>query len=929
METFLKQLAKHITENHHENTAGLAVVLPSRRAVAYLKKELPKHTSSVMWMPDIFSVEDFIFEASGFEPVDPSALLIELFRIHQQISSEDKASLDKFLSWAPMMVQDFNAIDENLADASRLFDFLSEAKALEKWRPDKDQLTDNEKQYVSFFRTLNTYYQKLRDSLLKQRKAYNGMAIRAVYESKILLDHHKWQHFIFAGFYAHNECEEKLLKALKKEGKLTQFYDADRFYTENPFHEAGKFLREKAKSRDFKWLGNAYKEKHGEINICGVPGNIGQARQAGEILESLISGSEGKDKTLTEEKTAVVLADESLLLPVLNSLPDNIKGINVTMGFPVKYSSTASLIKMILKAALNKQRFNRELTHIEELLQLISLPVTHSLLAEHHTIREQMLTRKRVFYNPDEVKALLPEPLASLMGKTTGPAELLELMIDLTASLYDTTGQQESMKIENHSAALICDRLIEVKNILAQTNTLDSVNDLEKLLQKTVLNACLPFSGEPLKGIQIMGMLESRALDFENIILLSVNEGALPSSKAFNSLISFDIRRKFGLPTYRDNDSIYAYHFYRLLQRAKNVELLYNTEAGTLGSNDQSRFIRQIRHELKDYNSNITISHNLLTPPAALTETRNISIEKTPEVLSDLKTALRKENNGGLSASGLKKLNNCSLQYYFHYILKLKTTEPVEETIPMHVFGNAVHEVLEDIYRPEQESAGKKVEPEYLQQMKKQVREYVITHLPPEYSGEMMDHGRNKLMVDLAEKLINRFLDAEKETARNHALIIKSVEEKLTHTETIEGYEVHFHGNADRIDMLDGNTRVIDYKTGNVNPYALSQNTDFNRMDELKTGEAIQVLFYDWIYSKMKSSPEARQGGIMLLANPGKNSIFFKKGKETGISPEIREQFEEVLYKQVRELLDENIPFTQTEDDKVCVYCDFNYICNR
>ncbi len=923
METFLGQVADHILKKHSENSQHLAVVLPSRRAVAYLKKELKEQNkSAVMWMPDIFSIEDFIYEASGFEEIDPTAFIIELFRIHQEIEHGDKASFESFLSWVPMMMQDFNSIDENLADAGQLFTFLSEAKALEKWRPDRENLTVNEKQYVAFFRLLKTYYSKLRVSLLKQRKAYQGMAMRAVYESGLLLNHDKWQHFIFAGFYALTRAEEEMIKSLQKEGKVTRFFDADPYYMDNSYHEAGRFLRNKYKDPDFKWLSNFYREKEGRITITGIPGNTGQARFAGQLINDLLPEGENED---TERRLAVILADESLLLPVLNSMPEKTPGINVTMGFPVKHTSTASLLRILLKLTMEKERYRRNAVHVDHLMQLFNLPVIAALSPHADEIHSLLLNNRQVFYKPEDLEKLPESSLINILKRNYSPVEFLDELISLLDNLRQQLCTGE-LKVESHSATTITDRLTEVRKIIQKTDVLANFNDLDKLLRKTVLNLSLPFTGEPLKGLQLMGMLESRALDFENLIILSVNEGYLPAGKTYNSLIPFDIRKKYGLPTYSDNDSIYAYHFYRLLQRAKNVHLVYNTQAGTLGGNEKSRFIRQLMHELPVYNPRIRISNKLLLPSPAVAAEKKIVIEKTGSLMQGLQDVL---SRSGLSASGLRTLSNCSLQYYFRYVLKLKEVEEIEETIPMNVFGNVVHEILEDIFRPSKEGVGEKVDPELLKMKLINIKQDVIRSLSREYPEQLLHYGRNRLMVELAENLIRRFLQVEILTASRKEVMILSVEEELKHTMNINGTGVYFHGLADRIDRINGTTRIIDYKTGNVNSNALHQKNEIEHIEDLKSGEAIQVLFYDWLYSKMKNTDEQREGGIMLLARPKDHSIFFKMNNNNGITQQVRQQFEEALTVEVNKLLDKNVPFIQTEETANCEYCDFRNICNR
>ncbi|MCF8332288.1 MAG: PD-(D/E)XK nuclease family protein [Bacteroidales bacterium] len=926
MKTFLRTVAEHIIEEHRQTMEQLVVVLPSRRAVTYLKREFKNlDINDSIWIPDVFAIEDFVYEASGFHEIDPAALIIELFHIHLEINNDSGTDLENFLGWAPMMVNDFNSLDENLANATELFTFLSEAKALEKWRPNKPELSINEKQYVAFFRSLKTYYHKLREKLLKQRKAYHGMAIRAIHESGLLLNHEKWQHFLFAGFYALTQAEKELITALKKEGKLTQLFDADHYYLQNQYHEAGNFLREKSRANDFQWVFDHYKNKKGEIHINGLPGDIGQARRAGQIIHDLLNKKDNSEQQ--QEHTAVILADESLLLPMLNSCPEELSSINITMGFPIKSTSVASLVKLLLKVAIDKERYKRESIHVNELLQIINLPVFEQVIDDPVTVRKHLLNSKTVFYHQNEVSELIPARLSQALFVRKNPHELLDKIIDLTSYLGEQTEVKPELKIENYGAALLCDQLIEIRKILLNSKQIiEDSKDLDKLIRKTVLTSSLPFSGEPLKGLQIMGMLESRALDFENVIILSVNEGALPAGKNFNSLIPHDIRQKFNMPTYHDNDSIYAYHFYRLLQRAKNTYLIYNTETGNLGSNEQSRFIKQLKHEMPGYNPSLILSDEILTPPVAIAEDREILIKKSHDVMLLIKDFLHPDHKG-ISATGLKTLTNCSLQFYFKYLLKLKKAEELEDTIPMNIFGNVVHKILENIFNIIKSENDGIIKSDILKNQN--IQKLVLSEFQNYYDAEMLVSGKNKLMTNLAEYLIDQFLKQEIKAAQHKDIKVTGVEEQLRYTTEIQNNKVLFRGIADRIDEIDHKIRIIDYKTGNVNKSALTQSKEFETMEELKSGEIIQVLFYDWIYSKMKKTDDHHEGGIVLLANPKAHSIFFKYKKDYGINSAIRSSFEKIMFMKIEELLDPEVPLKQTDDLEKCEHCDFNTICNR
>ncbi len=943
MKTFLDSVATHILDGHLSSPEGLVVVLPSRRAGAFLRRSLShaaRRRKVTFWMPQIYSIEDFFFTASGFEEADSTGLMMELFGIHREKEGSKQEELDQFLSWAPLMVSDFSAIDEGLADARQLFTFLSQAKAIEQWNPQSNSLSDGQKQYVAFFNELYTYYQELRQVLLKQGKAYKGMAARAVYESGVLKDHPKWEHFLFAGFYAHSRCEEELLKQLKKEGRLTRLVDADAFYMENPYHEAGHFFRKNFLEDKLQWVESHYRDQQKSIEILGTPGVTGQARLAGSLIHEQISEPPGKPscqtdphssqpKDIAPEEIAVVLADEGMLLPLLNSLPEGLEAVNATMGYPIKNTSMASLIRVLLHAAMDRQRFGRKTMHKKELAELASLPVVQYLLAGQNPKPQALAQEQQLFFTAEEVESWMPEAVTRAVRAMDTPVNLLQQLIHLSNHVHEQLARENHMVLERHASQMMSDRLGGLGEIFQESHPLASFKDLNKLVQKTILNGTLPFTGEPLQGIQIMGMLESRALDFKYVIILSANEGSIPAGKGNHSLIPYDIQKKFGLATYGDSDSIYAYHFYRLIQRAKQVRVIYNTEPASLGGNEKSRFIRQMLYELPGYNKNLTISEKLIPPQPAAIEPEQIKIPANPRLTSDIRRHLESK---GLSATAIRSLTKCSLQFYFKYLLKLHVPEEPEETIPMHTFGHMLHKVLEETYMHFLNAPGKAVTAEYLEQAKEQTSQMVVRYLKEnkkEYSPQMLKQGRNKLMTDLATDLLKRFFASEARMVKNIPLEVVSLEEKMTHQETIAGCQVAFNGLADRIDRKNGTLRIMDYKTGNVQNADLSQSNAFECLEDLKTGELIQVLFYDWLYGEVNNNDQPREGGIFLLTKPEVNSIFFKYDKQQGITPQIRQRFKKALMQQVEKLLDPQMTFKQTDDEEDCQYCDYQNICNR
>lgn len=931
MDTFLDSVAGHILDHHSDSMGGLVVVLPSRRACSFLNRSLwdvSRSRGITFWMPEVYSIEDFFFTASGFTEADNTGLMLELFRIHKDVSVGGSEGLDQFLSWAPLMVSDFSAIDEALADARQVFSFISEAKAIEQWTPGGGSLSEGQKQYVAFFRDLYTYYKELRKALLNQRKAYKGMAARAVYESQVLKNHPKWEHFLFAGFYANSQCEENLFMQLKKQGQLTRLVDADAYYVDNIHHEAGHFIRKTFKDKKIPWTGNYYLDQQKTIEIMGTPGNTGQAQLAGALIHEKINGNKHQ-QPVNPEDIAVVLPDEGLLMPLLNSLPEELDAVNATMGYPITNTSMALLIKMLMHVANERERFGRNTLHKKELSELSGLPVVQYVAGKQNEKPKMPAQEQKLFFTNEQVNQYLPKTVAQAIGAMDNPGNLLKQLTIMCQQVHDQLAEENYMLIERHAAAMMGDRLTGLKEIFEENQPLASFKELNKLVQKTILNGRLPFTGEPLQGVQIMGMLESRALDFKHVIILSANEGVIPEGKKSQSLIPFDIRKKFHMATYGDSDSIFAYHFYRLIQRAQHVDIVYDTEAGTLGSNEKSRFIRQMLYELPSYNKELTISERIIPPQPANQEPPQINIPVTDGLREQVRQHLE---NKGLSATAIRALTTCSLQFYFRYLLKLSPPDEPEETIPMHVFGLMMHKILEDTYKQFLHSPKKTIDAKALEQAKEQRKQLITRYLNEynqEYDPESLKQGRNKLMTDLAETLLERFFNSEIQQTKEYSMEVVSLEERMTCLKVINGCRVTFKGLADRIDNVNGTMRIMDYKTGNLTGSHLSQSNPFESLEELKNGEIIQVLFYDWLYKEVHKNDETRKGGIFLLGKPQANSIFFNHNKQAEITPEIRQQFEKVLTDKVKELLDPEMAFTQTEETDDCEYCDFVNVCNR
>jgi len=957
MQTFLQQVAEHIHANYAGNPGEICIVMPNRRAGLFLKKYLAESLEKPTWSPAIFSVEDFFVRLSGMKLIDPVGLLFVFYEVHRNIEKENAQPFGEFIKWAQMLLADFNEIDAHLVDARQLFGYLTEAKAIEKWNPDHAHLTEGEKKYLRFYQSLFEYYSVLHEKLIASGEAYQGMIYRKLAdESENLSEKIIWKKVIFAGFNALTKAEQKVADALKKTGKAEMLWDADEYYLNDINQEAGLFLREisrKSDKQDFSWIGNYFKDVSKEIRISGVPKNVGQARVAGEILNSWTGEKDGI------EKTAVVLADENLLLPVLNSLPDSISDFNVTMGYPLKQTSLFQLINLVFRLFENVERFDhlsqnsQKGFYFTDLLKILQHPYL-SYFADTSPIVRKIKESNKVFYPAITIRKLFIEEnidetgIFSMLftGLKPDVPTMFGLIDDLILAFRDKFIQ---LKNEKHDAAVYQIEIeylyqfakinTRLRNLAGRFQTVDNIKTLRELFAGITATARIPFYGEPLKGLQVMGVLETRNLDFDKIILLSTNEGTLPSGKISNSFIPFDIQKEFGLPTVNEKNAVFAYHFYRLIQRAKTVEIVYNTEADELGGGERSRFVHQLLHEMPAYQPKTTFEERIVSLPAPEGGiTVPITIPKDDHVF----LKLRQKAESGFSPTSLNRYRSCSLQFYFIEIAGIDEPEEVEETMDFRTIGIIIHEVLEKLYRP---FIGIILQENDIDGMRKNLEMVTSAAFNKNYPDGEISTGRNRLIFEVINRFLVSYLSFEKAfihelAAKSQDLVIRDLACKTGFDYKIEipdDIKIKLKGTIDRVDEVGGVTRIIDYKTGLVD-----ENKDLNIaswddfMSGAKSGKAFQVLMYAWLY-KMQNKIENPdfETGVISLRSLSKGMLSFgvkpepRGPKDSKVDADKLQYFENSLASLFAEIFDREIPFTQTDDLKICKNCYFKAICSR
>ncbi|RLD80550.1 MAG: hypothetical protein DRJ15_06760 [Bacteroidetes bacterium] len=943
MPAFLKKLTEHIYSTYGDRLGASCIVLPNRRAILYIKSYLAGMLKQTTFLPEFYSIEDFVARCSGLVISDSLADQFRLYELHCELEGKDARSVEEFFPYAAWMLSDFNEIDMYLVDRQKLYTYLTEVRAMKLWNPDGRPLTDFEKNYLEFYRSIKQYYDGLHEKTNAKKLAYQGQAFRQLAENiEKEAEGWPWDKVIFAGFNALTPAEEKIIKYLLKREKAEIFWDADDYYLNNKDQEAGYFLRKYFHDFDKtepRWIGNNFMNK--KVRIIGVPGNTGQLKYAGEILLQLIKEKGSLDRT------ALVLSDESLLLPMLNSIPEEAGDFNVTMGLALKHTPLYSMIDTILSLQRNADRF-REMRqgkqrafYSKDLLRLICHPWFNMLLPGGSVnlameINEKVRNSNRIFIPANEIKELFHEvegdKIMELFPGKVSPESMMESLSLLLGTLRQ--GFIELKENGSHDYGLELEYVFRfnsqfqrMKDLMKSYESISSLRTLQMIFRQLAQQDRIAFRGEPLKGLQVMGMLETRTLDFDTVIMISVNEGTLPSARLPNSFIPFDIKTEsdFKLPTYRHNNRVFAYHFYRLLQRADEAYLLYNVESNALGGGEKSRFITQLQHEGPKYSPGIDISEELLSisPPAGIRDT-TITIDKDKHVMR----LLREEAEKGFHPSSLSKYINCPLQFYLARLARLADTDEIEETIDARTLGIVAHESLQKLLG---EYLGVKLTKEIFKGFKKETRAEVRRQFQKFYHEDDISYGKNYLVVNVAEHMLNQLFDREAQwLGDGQEMIVSALEYGLsTLLLGADNTQVKFKGTADRIDKKGEKVRIIDYKTGGVDTSKLKPANWDKLFSDPEYSQAFQLMMYAWLYHKTNPEAKDMDAGIISLKTPGNGPDMVKPPDSKAIDLKTLQLFEEHLITLIQAIFDPSVPFKQTEDDKRCKYCSYKEICNR
>lgn len=933
---FLEKVATFLAQEPGKDLSKTVVVFPNHRSGIFLKKFLVEALPKNAWLPEILTIDDLMLRLSGLTLSDPLIIDFELFKIHRKIEGEHARPLEDFLSWAPLMLNDFSDIDYYLTDAKTLFSELTDIKALERWNLGEKPLTDIQKNYLKFFQSLFTYYSELKTALFKRNLAYKAMAYRHASENYVEVKKRiEWEHFIFAGFNALTQSEKNLAASLKEDYRFDYLIDADEFYFENHNkepHEASRFIRQALRSLKISeptWIENKLVTGTKNIEVVGVPKYLGQVHYSARILQKWFS-TENYNPT----NTLVVLAEEDLLIPLLNSVPvksGDEKAIqyNVSLGYPLSNGPFAHFVLSWLELLIMRDEDSGSRIPLTSLIALLKNPLIE-LLGYDAAVLSKLKEISSFYIETDSLMEMeFPEATKSLFDilfqTLKKPDEFFMHLATFLQMIQKAPGYQEMSDTLLNFQLVLMFRLTKVLNIMLE-NPKQFLNfkSLQKIMNQVINRQDVNLKGEPLTGVQVMGMLETRNLDFENVIILGANEGILPKTGFTDSFIPFDLRRNHGLPMPYTKSEIFSYHFFRLLQRAKKVVYLYNSEPDVLGNGEPSRFIRQIEHELLGKNPNLSFNQKVINTPLRENAIRaEIKIEKTEAVFQKIKQLAQ----NGISPSALNAYIRCTLQFYFKYVLRIKIPDPAESSVRSDTFGNVVHGVLRRLYEP---FTGQKINPDFLKKNLLSLDTLLKENFKANYGSYDMNYGKNLLVYEVARAYIDRFVKNDLRSLKNTGRQLIGVEKEMRASFSFSNGTANIKGIIDRIDQKSGEKgiRIIDYKTGSVNGFELKLKDWNSLITDVKHAKAFQVLSYAWLY--LANHPLSTQVTGTLISMKSASG----KPEEVSFSGEnhidqMLTDFEAQLNILLTGLFDENKPFVQTDDPNRCRYCDFKNMCNR
>lgn len=965
MQTFLQLVAQDLYQKIGNDLSRVAIVFPNKRASLFFNEYLAMQSDRPIWSPAYVSISELFRQLSPWKSGDPIRLVCELYKVFRE-ETRSEETLDDFYFWGELLISDFDDVDKNLVDADRLFSNLQDLKNI---MDDYDFLdseqeeairqffqnfsierrTQLKEKFISLWDKLDDIYHHYRHNLAELGIAYEGMMYRYVME-ELQPDKLKYEHYVFVGFNVLNKVETKFFERLREAGKALFYWDYDVFYTRLPrentppyTHEAGEFIL-----RNLKIFPNELPEavfdtlrKPKNVRFISAPTENAQARYLPEWIRS-VTKRDLPETPVKEKENAVVLCNEALLLPVLHSIPSEVKNVNITMGFPLAQTPVYSFVSALIELQTTGYHRDTGRYQYEAVQSVLKHPYTRQLSTSAEGLEKQLTRDNRFFPLPSELKQ--DTFLGQIFTPKTGLSALCQYLTEMlreVAVLYRKEQETDDIFNQLYRESLfksytLINRLL---NLIDNGELNIQIETLRRLLCRLLATSNIPFHGEPAIGMQVMGVLETRNLDFRNLIMLSLNEGQLPKAGGDSSFIPYNLRNAFGMTTIEHKNAVYAYYFYRLIQRAENVTLLYNTASEGLNRGEMSRFMLQFLVE-----SPHTISREYLEAGQSPQSGREISVEKTPEIITRMyeRYDVNRHPRSLFSPSALNTYLDCRLKFYYRYVAGLKAPDEVSAEIDSALFGTIFHRAAELVYK-DLTANGKEIRKDDLEQVLSndiKLQNYVDTafkeeffHVAltekPEYNGTQLINA--KVITSYLRQLLRNDLQYA-------PFFMEGMEKKVTEIIEIETPQgklaLNIGGTIDRIDSKDDTLRIVDYKTGG------SPKTPENIKQLFTPADGRpNYIFQTFLYASIMCRKQSLKVAPSLLYIHRAASETYSPVIEMGEArqPKIpvnnfafyEDEFRERLQTLLQEIYNPEEAFTQTEDTKKCEFCDFRELCRR
>ena len=909
---FLSEVARHFYEREGEKIGELCFVFPNRRSGLFFQKYLGEMVSKPLFSPAIFTIKDLILSLSKMREADTMESVFRLYSLYIEISGSQE-SFDEFVYWGEIILNDFNDTDKFLADPKKLFANIKDLKEIESDYSflSQDQLLavksfwegflaegdcESKQKFKVVWEVLYPLYLRFREDLESRSCGYEGMIYRKVAENPGLLDAlMEYRQIVFVGMNALNECEKNILKSLKKRGFADFYWDYCGEMVKDSQNRASQFMSYNLSNFPSSMEIDAFNPETPQIEIIGVASSVIQTKIVSQILSERGGGME----------SAVILPDERLLMPLLHSVPESFTDVNVTMGYPLRGTPLLSLIESV--TALKKEKRGYYYKRVLPILK-------HSYIKLISNVRAGAIYKKIVdqnliyagsdLFTEDELLAkIFFEP-----DESDSASALCNKLLDILSIL---STHKEIGKIEREFIYHLHATITRIKGILIPM----SPQTFGRLLIQLINGVTIPFKGEPLSGLQIMGVLETRSLDFENIIYCSLNEGTFPPSSSSNSFIPYNLRRGFSLPVKEYEDAISSYLFYRSIYRAKRVYLIYDTRTEGLNIGEASRFILQLKYHYK-----LPLVQRMVSFKVSSANRSEIVVEKSPEVMAALMEKFVNDNNSALSASALKKYIECPLSFYFSNVEGVEEESEISEEVEANEFGSIFHDTMQKLFAP---SLKQEVSCDTLGSMIKNVAliERYIDEGFLKHKNIREVSGYNLLVKRVIVKYVLQTLRYDTSIAPFYYM---ASEKRVRSTLPVKwGYNVNLKGFIDRLDKKNS-LRIVDYKTGQGELKLRSIDALFENSGDSSDKVTFQMILYAMM---LEYDSEFVSDGEVKIAPYFIRSLVKQGNKEMNINHEQVKYFKEKLITLTEEIFDPLVPFTGSENEKVCKWCPYSSIC--